>query len=41
MWLMFAVGDIAGSVGIGPRAFTHAGSCHAGVAIRRLLFSFG
>ena len=35
---VFAVGDIADPVGIGPRAFTHVGSYHAGVVIRRLLF---
>ncbi len=35
---VFAVGDIADPVGIGPRAFTHVGSYHAGIAIRRLLF---
>ncbi len=35
---VFAVGDIADPDGIGPRAFTHVGSYHAGVIIRRLLF---
>jgi pyruvate/2-oxoglutarate dehydrogenase complex dihydrolipoamide dehydrogenase (E3) component len=35
---VFAVGDIADPVGIGPRAFTHVGSYHAGIVIRRLLF---
>jgi pyruvate/2-oxoglutarate dehydrogenase complex dihydrolipoamide dehydrogenase (E3) component len=35
---VFAVGDIADPVGIGPRAFTHVGSYHAGLVIRRLLF---
>jgi pyruvate/2-oxoglutarate dehydrogenase complex dihydrolipoamide dehydrogenase (E3) component len=35
---VFAVGDIADPAGIGPRAFTHVGSYHAGVVIRRLLF---
>jgi pyruvate/2-oxoglutarate dehydrogenase complex dihydrolipoamide dehydrogenase (E3) component len=35
---VFAVGDIADPVGIGPRAFTHVGSYHAGLLIRRLLF---
>ena len=34
----FAAGDIADPVGIGPRAFTHVGSYHAGIVIRRLLF---
>jgi pyruvate/2-oxoglutarate dehydrogenase complex dihydrolipoamide dehydrogenase (E3) component len=36
--LVFAVGDIADPVGIGPRAFTHVGSYHAGLVIRRMLF---
>lgn len=35
---VFAVGDIADPVGIGPRAFTHVASYHAGVVIRRMLF---
>ncbi len=35
---VFAVGDIADPVGIGPRAFTHVGSYHASIVIRRLLF---
>jgi pyruvate/2-oxoglutarate dehydrogenase complex dihydrolipoamide dehydrogenase (E3) component len=35
---VFAVGDIADPVGIGPRAFTHVGSYHAGIIIRRVLF---
>jgi pyruvate/2-oxoglutarate dehydrogenase complex dihydrolipoamide dehydrogenase (E3) component len=35
---VYAVGDIADPVGIGPRAFTHVGSYHAGIVIRRLLF---
>ncbi|HEY4043500.1 MAG TPA: FAD-dependent oxidoreductase [Rhodopila sp.] len=35
---VFAVGDIADPAGVGPRAFTHVGSYHAGVIIRRLLF---
>jgi pyruvate/2-oxoglutarate dehydrogenase complex dihydrolipoamide dehydrogenase (E3) component len=35
---VFAVGDIADPAGIGPRAFTHVGSYHAGVVIRRVLF---
>jgi pyruvate/2-oxoglutarate dehydrogenase complex dihydrolipoamide dehydrogenase (E3) component len=35
---VFAVGDIADPIGIGPRAFTHVGSYHAGIIIRRLLF---
>jgi pyruvate/2-oxoglutarate dehydrogenase complex dihydrolipoamide dehydrogenase (E3) component len=35
---VYAVGDIADPVGIGPRMFTHVGSYHAGIVIRRLLF---
>jgi pyruvate/2-oxoglutarate dehydrogenase complex dihydrolipoamide dehydrogenase (E3) component len=35
---VYAVGDIADPVGIGPRAFTHVGLYHAGVVIRRALF---
>ncbi len=35
---VFAVGDIADPRGIGPRAFTHVGSYHAGIVIRRVLF---
>jgi pyruvate/2-oxoglutarate dehydrogenase complex dihydrolipoamide dehydrogenase (E3) component len=35
---VFAVGDIADPAGIGPRAFTHVGSYHAGIIIRRVLF---
>jgi pyruvate/2-oxoglutarate dehydrogenase complex dihydrolipoamide dehydrogenase (E3) component len=35
---VFAVGDIADPAGLGPRAFTHAGSYHAGIVIRRALF---
>ena len=35
---VYAVGDIADPRGIGPRAFTHVGSYHAGVVIRRALF---
>jgi pyruvate/2-oxoglutarate dehydrogenase complex dihydrolipoamide dehydrogenase (E3) component len=35
---VFAVGDIADPDGIGPRAFTHVGSYHAGIIIRRVLF---
>lgn len=35
---VFAVGDIADPRGIGPRAFTHVGSYHAGIVIRRALF---
>jgi len=35
---VFAVGDIADPVGVGPRAFTHVTSYHAGIVIRRALF---
>jgi pyruvate/2-oxoglutarate dehydrogenase complex dihydrolipoamide dehydrogenase (E3) component len=35
---VFAIGDIADPAGIGPRAFTHVGSYHAGIVIRRMLF---
>jgi pyruvate/2-oxoglutarate dehydrogenase complex dihydrolipoamide dehydrogenase (E3) component len=35
---VFAVGDIADPTGIGPRAFTHVGSYHASIIIRRVLF---
>lgn len=34
---VFAVGDIADPAGLGPRAFTHAGSYHASIVIRRAL----
>jgi pyruvate/2-oxoglutarate dehydrogenase complex dihydrolipoamide dehydrogenase (E3) component len=35
---VFAAGDIADPVGIGPRAFTHVGSYHAGIVILRAVF---
>jgi pyruvate/2-oxoglutarate dehydrogenase complex dihydrolipoamide dehydrogenase (E3) component len=35
---VFAIGDIADPVGVGPRAFTHVGSYHAAIVIRRALF---
>ncbi|MCW3474824.1 dihydrolipoyl dehydrogenase family protein [Limobrevibacterium gyesilva] len=35
---VFAVGDIADPAGIGPRAFTHVGSYHASIVIRRAVF---
>jgi pyruvate/2-oxoglutarate dehydrogenase complex dihydrolipoamide dehydrogenase (E3) component len=35
---VFAAGDIADPVGIGPRAFTHVASQHAGILARRMLF---
>jgi pyruvate/2-oxoglutarate dehydrogenase complex dihydrolipoamide dehydrogenase (E3) component len=35
---VFAAGDIADPQGLGPRAFTHVGSYHASIVIRRALF---
>jgi pyruvate/2-oxoglutarate dehydrogenase complex dihydrolipoamide dehydrogenase (E3) component len=35
---VYAAGDIADPAGIGPRYFTHVGSYHAGIVIRRALF---
>ncbi|HYZ31755.1 MAG TPA: FAD-dependent oxidoreductase [Crenalkalicoccus sp.] len=35
---VWAVGDIADPVGIGPRAFTHVASYHAGIVVRSMLF---
>jgi pyruvate/2-oxoglutarate dehydrogenase complex dihydrolipoamide dehydrogenase (E3) component len=35
---IYAVGDIADPLGIGPRAFTHVGLYHASIVIRRALF---
>ena len=35
---VFAAGDAADPAGIGPRYFTHVGSYHAGVLVRRMLF---
>ena len=35
---VYAAGDIADPAGIGPRYFTHVGSYHAGIIIRRALF---
>jgi pyruvate/2-oxoglutarate dehydrogenase complex dihydrolipoamide dehydrogenase (E3) component len=35
---VWAVGDIADPEGIGPRAFTHVASHHAGVVVRSMLF---
>jgi pyruvate/2-oxoglutarate dehydrogenase complex dihydrolipoamide dehydrogenase (E3) component len=35
---VWAVGDIADPAGIGPRAFTHVASQHAGILARRMLF---
>jgi pyruvate/2-oxoglutarate dehydrogenase complex dihydrolipoamide dehydrogenase (E3) component len=35
---VYAVGDIADPAGIGPLAFTHVGSYHAAIVVRRALF---
>ena len=35
---VFAVGDIADPIGIGPRAFTHVAGTHAAIVLRRALF---
>jgi pyruvate/2-oxoglutarate dehydrogenase complex dihydrolipoamide dehydrogenase (E3) component len=35
---VFAAGDVADPEGIGPRAFTHVATYHAGLLLRRLLF---
>ena len=35
---VWAVGDIADVAGLGPRAFTHVASQHAGVLVRSMLF---
>ncbi len=35
---VYAAGDIADPIGIGPRAFTHVASYHAGIVIRRAVF---
>lgn len=35
---VYAVGDIADPQGIGPRAFTHVGSYHAAIVVRRIMF---
>lgn len=35
---VFAAGDVADPEGVGPRYFTHVGSYHAGVLVRRMLF---
>jgi pyruvate/2-oxoglutarate dehydrogenase complex dihydrolipoamide dehydrogenase (E3) component len=35
---VWAVGDIADPEGLGPRAFTHVASQHAGVVVRSMLF---
>ncbi len=35
---VYAAGDVADPAGIGPRYFTHVGSYHAGIIVRRALF---
>ena len=35
---VFAAGDVADPAGIGPRYFTHVGSYHAAILVRRLAF---
>ncbi len=35
---VFAAGDVADPAGVGPRYFTHIGSYHAGLIVRRALF---
>jgi pyruvate/2-oxoglutarate dehydrogenase complex dihydrolipoamide dehydrogenase (E3) component len=35
---VFAAGDIADPVGLGPRWFTHVGNYHAGIIVRRAVF---
>ena len=35
---MKAAGDVADPAGVGPRYYTHVGSLHAGVLVRRMLF---
>ncbi len=35
---VFAAGDAADPAGIGPRYFTHVGSYHAGLLVRRMMF---
>jgi len=35
---VYAAGDVADPRGIGPRYFTHVGSYHAGIIVRRALF---
>lgn len=35
---VYAAGDVADPRGVGPRYFTHVGSYHAGVIVRRALF---
>ena len=35
---VYAAGDVADPRGVGPRYFTHVGSYHAGIIVRRALF---
>lgn len=35
---VYAAGDIADPAGVGPRYFTHVGSYHAGIVVRRAVF---
>jgi pyruvate/2-oxoglutarate dehydrogenase complex dihydrolipoamide dehydrogenase (E3) component len=35
---VYAAGDIADPVGLGPRAFTHVGAYHAAIIVRRAIF---
>ena len=35
---VYAAGDVADVAGVGPRQFTHVGSYHAGILVRRILF---
>ncbi|HET6184546.1 MAG TPA: FAD-dependent oxidoreductase [Acetobacteraceae bacterium] len=35
---VYAVGDVADPEGVGPRAFTHVGTYHAGIIVRRAVF---
>ncbi len=35
---VYAAGDVADPQGVGPRYFTHVGSYHAGIIVRRALF---
>jgi len=35
---VYAAGDVADPAGVGPRYFTHVGSYHAGIIVRRTMF---
>jgi len=35
---VYAAGDVADPAGVGPRYFTHVGSYHAGIIVRRAMF---